>query len=168
MGEFQRVDKKAKAAWTLTRMMVAIIVALIGGAIAMALIEDGEPELNLLIGIVWGSLVAIFVLFALIYPHIEYIQWSYRLSDDRIEIKKGIFWRSYSIIPVARIQHVESANGVFQRMFKLASVRIYTAGGIHSIENLSQQTAEDICALLEKQVTKKIRDKEAAEVTADE
>ncbi len=151
MKEFQRVSKRAKVLWTITRLIFMLV------AVGFTAILTSNP-------IILISVAAVLLLFAIIYPQVEYIQWSYCITDDRIEIKKGIIWRSHTIVPVGRIQHVESSNGVLQRMFRLSTVKIYTAGGMHRIENLSNDTAEEICALLQQQVTKKIRAKAASEV----
>lgn len=167
MNEFQRVDKKAKTAWTITRL---IVMAVISGGLAAFLVPlalDGDAVEKFLFLAPLAVVTLLLLLNALIYPQIEYRQWTYRITDDKIEIKKGIIWRKYTVLPVARIQHVESANGVIQRALGLATVKIFTAGGMHRIENLSSVTAEEICSLLEKQVTKKIRAKERAEVKTD-
>ena len=165
MKEYKRVDKKAKIAWTITRLVFMLVVA---GGVALGLFSAAENESEFMQNIWITAAVAVpLLLFAIIYPQVEYVQWAYSISDDRIEIKKGIIWRKYTVLPVARIQHVESACGVLQRMLGLSTVKIFTAGGMHKIENLSAKTAEEICSLLEQQVTKKIRAKEAAEVKAD-
>lgn len=166
MKEFKRVDKKAKAIWTLTRFLVLLLVG--GGAAlaALAIASELSGVWQIVIYSAAGAIVLALLLNMIIYPQIEYVQWTYHIDDDRIEIKKGIIWKKHSIIPVERIQHVETANGLLQRIWGLSTVRIYTAGGIHRIENLSAATSEEICSVLEKQVTKKIRAKKA-EVKAD-
>ncbi len=165
MKEFKRVSKKAKIAWMITRLILMLIVA---GGFALGMFSAAENESEYMQSL-WITLaVAVpFLLFAIIYPQVEYIQWMYMIDDDRIEIKKGIIWKSHTVLPVGRIQHVESFSGIIQRMLGLSTVRIFTAGGMHKIENLSNETAEEICALLQQQVTKKLRAKEASEVKTD-
>ena len=148
MSEFSRVSRKAKAKWRVTRLIGLILLAVILLPFA---IGNG----------LWGYIVCGFIAFLqlinlIVYPIIEYIQWSYLITDDRIEIKKGIFWRSHTVIPISRIQHVAAKSGPIQRMFGLASVEIHTAGGVHAIQELDKAVADDICAKLQNVVNKKV------------
>lgn len=154
--EFQRVDKKAKSAWRLTRL-IWLIVLIIAGAAATLISYGIDSELGLLALIVSALVVLIQLAVTIIYPVFEYIQWSYLITDDRIEIRKGIFWRSHTIIPVGRIQHVCTNEGVIQRAYKLSTVEIHTAGGMHQIVNLSRETAQEICDKLQNEVSRKLR-----------
>lgn len=152
MKEFTRVDKKAKIKWRLNRLG-GLIFLIIVSAIAI-------PSVNAL----WCTLCCVAALVLqlaniIIYPIIEYIQWEYLIDDDRIEIKKGIIWRSHTVIPISRIQHVSYKSGPMQNIFKLASVDIHTAGGVHSIDDVNKETAKQICELLKNIVNLKVAEK---------
>ena len=108
-------------------------------------------------------IVLIQILSILIYPPIEYIQWAYLIAPDRIEIKKGIFYRTHTVIPISRIQHVAVTQGVLQRPFRLSTVQIHTAGDVMEIQELSTEVAEEICSRLQKRVNVKVEEKKAAE-----
>ena len=88
------------------------------------------------------------------------------IAPDRIEIKKGIFYRTHTVIPISRIQHVAVTQGVLQRPFGLSTVQIHTAGDIMEIQELSTEVAEDICSHLQKRVNVKVEQKNAAEAQA--
>ncbi len=156
MGSFSRVDKKAKAKWRLTRFIGLILLALIGLPFVL-----GNSEISAA-WVIYAGVLFIQLLNLIIYPIIEYIQWSYLIDEDRIEIKKGIFWRSHTIIPISRIQHVAAGSGPIQRMFKLATVSIHTAGGVHTICELSASTAEEICGKLQNVVNLKVAQQQNA------
>ena len=79
-----------------------------------------------------------------------------------IEIKKGIFYRTHTVIPISRIQHVAVTQGVLQRPFKLSTVQIHTAGDVMEIQELSTDVAEEICSRLQKRVNVKVEQKNAA------
>ena len=111
-----------------------------------------------------AALIMLFQLLQIIiYPPIEYIQWAYMIAPDRIEIKKGIFYRTHTVIPISRIQHVAVTQGVLQRPFKLSTVQIHTAGDVMEIQELSTDVAEEICSRLQKRVNVKVEEKNAAE-----
>ena len=53
----------------------------------------------------------------------------YALREKDIIYKKGLIWRSTTIIPFNRIQHAEVHQGPLERLFNLSKLKIYTAGG---------------------------------------
>lgn len=157
---FQRVDKKAKTKWRFSRIMglifvvipVAALIVLISSAVAE---ETWQPAENLGIGIA-SALVVIQLLQIILYPPIEYAQWQYMIAPDRIEIRKGIFYRVHTVIPISRIQHVAVTQGVLQRPFGLSTVQLHTAGDVMEIQELSTDMAEKICSYLQKRVNFKL------------
>ena len=81
----------------------------------------------LVFGIVYGMLGA---LIALIYLYNRaYVKtFSYKISEDHIIIHHGVLTKTVATIPYSRIQNINIVNGVFDRMFKLYTVKIETAG----------------------------------------
>ena len=79
----------------------------------------------------------------------------YLIAPDRIEIKKGIFYKTHTVIPISRIQHVAVTQGVLQRPFRLSTVQIHTAGDVMEIQELNTAVAEEICSRLQKRVNVK-------------
>lgn len=90
------------------------------------------------------------------YPPIEYRQWAYLITPDRIEIHKGIFFHSIQVIPISRIQHVTVSEGPLARLLRLAAVTVHTAGGSFRIEGLGRDTADAICDSLKDVVNRKL------------
>ncbi len=166
--EFQRVDKKAKTKWRFSRI-IALILAVIPAAALVAMVfvligeEEGSETLMMIGWLIAGVMVLVQVLSIFIYPPIEYIQWAYLIAPDRIEIKKGIFYRTHTVIPISRIQHVAVTQGVLQRPFRLSTVQIHTAGDVMEIQELSTEVAEDICSRLQKRVNVKVEQKKGGE-----
>ncbi len=54
--------------------------------------------------------------------------FNYKISDDHIVIKHGVFTKIVATIPYSRIQNINIVNGVFDRIFKTFTVKIETAG----------------------------------------
>ena len=166
--EFQRVDKKAKTKWRFSRIIALIFAVIPLAALVLAIFygigaDEGSETMKIIGWIAAGIIMLIQVLSIVIYPPIEYIQWAYMIAPDRIEIKKGIFYRTHTVIPISRIQHVAVTQGVLQRPFKLSTVQIHTAGSVMEIQELSTAVAEDICSRLQKRVNVKVEEKNAAE-----
>ena len=166
--EFQRVDRKAKTKWRFSRIIALIFAVIPFAAIVLAIFygigaDEGSETMKIIGWIAAGIIVLVQLLSIFIYPPIEYIQWAYMIAPDRIEIKKGIFYRTHTVIPISRIQHVAVTQGVLQRPFKLSTVQIHTAGDVMEIQELSTDVAEEICSRLQKRVNVKVEEKNAAE-----
>lgn len=154
--EMQQLDPDAKKMWRVTRLIGLIAIAglciaaffLIGRRIGY--ISPLQSFLILMIP------VLLQVINVLAYPAIEYRQWSYLITADRIEIKKGIFFHSTRVVPISRIQHVTVSEGPVARFFKLAAVTVHTAGGAFRIEGLARAEADTICDNLKDVVNRKI------------
>lgn len=54
---------------------------------------------------------------------------AYAVRNHDITYKRGLWWRTNTVIPFSRIQHCEVKQGPFQKMYNLASLKVYTAGG---------------------------------------
>jgi membrane protein YdbS with pleckstrin-like domain len=52
-------------------------------------------------------------------------------------------WIGRTLVPLARIQHVDTRSGPLQRRFGLATVVFYTAAGANSIPELSAPVAAE-------------------------
>ncbi len=56
----------------------------------------------------------------------------YAIRQKDVSYKSGLIWFSMTSVPLNRIQHCEVSQGPLGRLFELASVRVYTAGGSSS------------------------------------
>jgi len=56
----------------------------------------------------------------------------YAIRQKDVSYKSGLIWFSMVSVPLNRIQHCEVSQGPLGRLFDLASVKVYTAGGSSS------------------------------------
>jgi len=75
-----------------------------------------------------GGLAVVAVIFAIVWPPLRYAHWRWSVEPDRIVIRRGVIWRTHSLVPRVRIQHVDTRNSPLQRWLGLSSLIIYTAG----------------------------------------
>jgi membrane protein YdbS with pleckstrin-like domain len=52
----------------------------------------------------------------------------YRLTDDELEYRRGVFFRQKTTVPYNRITNVDSSQGPVQRLVDAGSVGVHTAG----------------------------------------
>ncbi|MDO5721833.1 MAG: PH domain-containing protein [Actinomycetaceae bacterium] len=55
--------------------------------------------------------------------------FAYARTESELLIRRGIMFRSLTLIPYGRLQYVDVAEGPIERHFGLASVSLYTASG---------------------------------------
>lgn len=79
--------------------------------------------------------------------------WALREHD--LIYRSGVIWRKTVILPFARIQHVETANGPIERLFGLMRLKCFTAGGAMtdlSVEGLDLESAGQVRQYLLEQI----------------
>lgn len=69
----------------------------------------------------------------------------YAIRSKDVSYKSGLLFFSMTSVPLNRIQHCEFSQGPLGRLFDLASVKVYTAGGSSSdltIHGLTKERAQ--------------------------
>ena len=98
-------------------------------------------------GLIVGLVALLMFTLALTWPGLRYRYWRWSVRPDQVLIQKGVVWRSRSLIPRVRIQHVETRTSPLQRWFGLASLVIYTAGTRGADAEIPGLTAEEATLL---------------------
>jgi uncharacterized protein len=79
-------------------------------------------------------------------PRLRYSRWRYAVRDDEIDIRHGTFVVRRTLVPIRRVQHVETEAGPLLDSFGLASVSFHTAAGATEIPALTSLQAERVRA----------------------
>jgi membrane protein YdbS with pleckstrin-like domain len=93
------------------------------------------------------ALIAVLILFTLyiVYvPVVRHRHWRYEVKEKQIELKYGILIIKRILIPINRVQHVDTRQGPIYRWFDLASVTISSAATTHEIPALAEDTAQTL------------------------
>jgi membrane protein YdbS with pleckstrin-like domain len=77
-------------------------------------------------------------------PGLRWKRWRYEIRPDEIDLQRGILWVGRTLVPLARIQHVDTRQGPLQRRFGLSTVVFYTAAGPNRIPELSTPVAAEV------------------------
>lgn len=80
----------------------------------------------------------------------------YSLREKDIIYRKGVIFKTTTVIPFNRVQHVEIKQGPIARYFGLHTLAIYTAGGESSdlsIPGLLDETAQQLKAYIIQKTT---------------
>lgn len=77
-------------------------------------------------------------------PWVRWKRWRYHVDRNEIDLRRGLFVVTRTLIPIKRVQHVDTRQGPVYRQFGLASVTVTTAGDTHEIPALSEPVADDL------------------------
>lgn len=143
IGEPQnKISERALTVWRIAGAIRAVIVAaLSGGAITLTFIFDWP------IWVLWVAItVAIFMIIVsiIIFPNIRWRIWRYEVREQEIELQHGMFVIKRTLVPMIRVQHVDTEQGPILRKYDLATVKISTAATVHEIPALDVDEAEEL------------------------
>ena len=112
---------------------LAAFLAMVAGAVICIFISREQHDV--IYGAYgFGALALVMLIFAIVFPRIYFDHYRYFISEDRVDVRSGIFFLRHKVIPIERIHQVEVVSGPVNRLFDLADVRITTAGGTADIE----------------------------------
>ncbi|HEX6164375.1 MAG TPA: PH domain-containing protein [Vicinamibacterales bacterium] len=81
---------------------------------------------------VWLTVVIAAAWHAWSWPPVAWRHTSYRVDDQGIEIRRGVYWRLVINVPRSRVQHIDVAQGPLERRYGLGTLVVYTAGTDHA------------------------------------
>nr|WP_239558931.1 PH domain-containing protein [Peribacillus deserti] len=85
------------------------------------------------------TLIAVFIL-----PSLRLKHWRYEVREKEIEIQKGMFVIKRTLVPMVRVQHVDTKQGPILAKYGLSSVEISTAATTHEIPAIDNREAEQL------------------------
>lgn len=71
------------------------------------------------------------------------------LGADRLRVVRGLWFRSDTVVPFGRVQHIDVTQGPLERAFGLATLVVHTAGTHNASVALPGLAAEDAAAMRE-------------------
>jgi len=66
-------------------------------------------------------------------PELRWRRWRWEVREHEIDLQRGVLVVRRTLIPMARVQHVETERGLIGQALGLATVQIHTAAGSHEI-----------------------------------
>jgi membrane protein YdbS with pleckstrin-like domain len=140
----ERLDPKARTAWRLSNLLgtaAFVLFILIPVAIGLDWL-DLVPRGWVIAGAAVATAGAIAL--AVLSADVSWRQWRYQVGDEEVDLQRGLLVRTRTLVPMARIQHVDSRRGPLERRFGLATVVLNTAAGAVEIPALAAPVAEHV------------------------
>ena len=113
---------------------VALIAALVlhmtaGGTIALA---------------GWVAAVLAAVVSVVVLPELRWRRWRWEVREQEIDIRRGTLAVTRTLVPMLRVQHVDTKRDLLQQALGLATVVFHTAAGANEIPALTVAEAGQV------------------------
>lgn len=135
-----QISKKALTVWKMGALISAglwlLIVVAIGVGIYILELS------NWYLGVAAGIWLIYAIISVLIIPRVRHRVWRYEVHEHEIDLQFGLFVIKRVLIPMVRVQHVDTHQGPLLRRYKLASIEISTAATKHEIPALDLEEAD--------------------------
>jgi membrane protein YdbS with pleckstrin-like domain len=69
----------------------------------------------------------------LIIPGRQFRRWGYAMEDDRLRVLRGFLFRTDTIVPFNRVQHIDVSQGPIERINNVSRLIVQTAGTHNSV-----------------------------------
>ncbi len=138
----QTLTKEALYVWRLEGLFESLLFGLLplGYYLLARYFEFPIWVLWLLIALM--IIVGLFKVF--IIPSLRWKRWRYEVYESEVDLHYGILVIRRVLIPMIRVQHVDTRHGPLLRRYGLATVTITTAATIHQIPALSEERASQL------------------------
>lgn len=137
-----RISERALTVWKIFGAFYSVFFLLLAGGVTSLTIIFNWP--------IWISVVAIIIFLfftyflVFLFPTLRWKRWRYEVREQEIELQHGIFVIKRTLVPMVRVQHVDTQQGPILRKYQLASVTISTAATVHEIPALDLEEAEEM------------------------
>lgn len=141
-----RISRKGLTVWRLYGMIETFVLALLaGGAAALTYFFNGPAWLYAAYG---AALLLFAFLLIYLFPKIRWQRWRYEVREQEIELQHGLFIVTRTLVPMVRVQHVDTEQGPILRRYDLAEISISTAATTHVIPALITSEADELRGMI--------------------
>lgn len=129
-GTFRHVDPNAIPVGRI-RMTITSLVLLAIAFVVLPFFAFGAGMTwtdTLVAFAAWLALFPVLAIYSWFWPAVSYRHTSYCLDEDCLIIRKGVFWKTETVVPKSRIQHTDISQGPLQRSYRISDLIVHTAG----------------------------------------
>ncbi|KIY22753.1 MULTISPECIES: PH domain-containing protein [Mesobacillus] len=138
----KRISRRALTVWKIAAGLHSLMVWILAGSlVAVAIIFNLQKSI---IGAAVAVAVIYSYLFIFLVPQMRWKRWRYEVREQEIELQYGVFIVKRTLIPMIRVQHVDTLQGPLLRKYQLATVTVSTAATVHEIPALDMEEAESL------------------------
>jgi membrane protein YdbS with pleckstrin-like domain len=139
-----QIPRKGLTVWRLYGFFNTLVVAIVAGVASFLTFHFEWPSFIYYIAIILVLIVALTSIW--LFPNIRWDHWRYEVREHEIEIQSGLFIVKRTLIPMVRVQHVDTSQGPILKRYNLANISISTAATTHIIPMLITNDADNLRA----------------------
>ncbi|MYL51060.1 PH domain-containing protein [Halobacillus litoralis] len=136
----QRISQRALTVWRIYGWIQVGIILLVTIGLTVTVFLWDWPWWIVLIGL--GLALLEVISFVWLVPSLRWKRWRYDVTETEIDLQYGLFIVTRTLVPMVRVQHVDTEQGPLLRKFRLSTISISTAATVHKIPALDEQEAE--------------------------
>ena len=139
-----QLDPRVRWLWTLEWAIGAVVLAVGASATGVLLARSDEDGAALVVALGGGCAAALLGIAAAVQPRLAYRRFRYEITELGLYVARGRLWRTWQVVPHARVQTVDTKRGLLERSFGLVTVSVTTASakGGTDIPGLDPQVAD--------------------------
>lgn len=138
----QRIDGRALHAWRIAGGLQSIVILLVASLASYVL---WQLDISWVIVVAVPALAAIVsVVLTWLVPAVRWRHWRYEVTEQELHLQYGIVVLTRTLVPMVRVQHVDTKQGPILRRYGLASVEVATAAGTQEIPALAVDVADGL------------------------
>jgi uncharacterized protein len=144
------LSRSAIGLWVTEGVIASLFLGVAAGAFAIFVPSDAPVPFPLLRWLV-PALVLVYAVVAIgIRPWIRFRVHRWEVTAEAVYTLTGWLTRTWTLVPISRIQTVDVTRGVLQQLFGLSTVAVMTASSQGTVQvwhleaDVAQQVADDL------------------------
>jgi len=150
----RKISQYSQKMWTIYGLIATMIFLAIG--VTLNVLLDFNAKWKYILTCSIYGITLIILIDSLLMPKYKYKKFEYDIDEEKIILNYGVFIEKKVIIPMRRVQYVDTEQGIILRKYKLINLTIHTAGGQHEIPYLESEIGNEIQLRIAKIVQEKI------------
>ncbi|WP_409367116.1 PH domain-containing protein [Lysinibacillus sp. 38-6] len=139
-----QISRKGLTVWRLYGVLQTVLLLVIAAFVSYGTFYFNWPSFIYFIAVAVVILSAF--LLAYLFPKIRWERWRYEVREHEIEVQHGLFVVKRTLIPMVRVQHVDTTQGPILKRYSLGNISISTAATVHTIPALVMDEADGLRA----------------------
>jgi uncharacterized protein len=127
----------ARVLWRVEGLFTTVVAV-----IAAAIVQRAAGGTWALVG--WAVAVLVGVVGIGVVPELRWRRWRWEVREHEIDIRRGTIAVTRTLVPMLRVQHVDTKRDLLQQGLGLATVVFHTAAGANEIPALTVAEAGQV------------------------
>jgi len=148
----KRISSFSRKMWAIDGFVSTGIILIIAVVLSVFL-EFNALWKYILTGSIYG-VALLTLIYSLLMPKYKYEKFRYDIDEEKVSLIFGVFSQRNVIIPMKRVQYVDTEQGIIIKKYNLINLTIHTAGGAYKIPFLEKEIGDK----LQMDITNIVRD----------